>query len=117
VTATIPQVSCDKLRQKIEKGDDFVLVDALSPMSYAVGHLPGAINLPPEWVDERAPRRIPDTASEVVVYCANSTCESSVQVAERLLELGYQNVCHYAGGKLEWVGAGLPVERGATTRP
>jgi rhodanese-related sulfurtransferase len=35
-----------------------------------------------------------------------------VLVAERLLELGYRNVRHYAGGKRDWIDAGLPLEGG-----
>ena len=105
-------VSREDLRQKIESADEFVLVDALSPMAYARSHLPGAISMPPEFVDEWAPRRIPDRNTEVVVYCASSTCDSSVTVANRLIELGYRNVGHYADGKRDWVEAGLPLEGG-----
>jgi rhodanese-related sulfurtransferase len=90
-----------------------VLIDALAPMSFARSRLPGAINLPPEWVDERGPRRIPDLTTEVVVYCSGPTCESSVMVANRLIELGYRNVRHYLGGKSDWLKAGLPLEEGA----
>ncbi len=110
--AALTEISRDQLRQKIENGDVFVLVDALPPMSFAHSHLPGAVNLPPEWVDERGPRRIPTRDAEVVVYCASSTCESSAEVGERLIELGYRNVLHYTGGKKDWVDAGLPLERG-----
>lgn len=109
---TPPTISRDELRQKIERGDDFVLVDALAPMSFAHSHLPGAINLPPEWVDERGPRRILSLETEVVVYCSTSTCDSSVIVAERLIELGYRNVRHYLEGKKDWMKAGLPLEGG-----
>jgi rhodanese-related sulfurtransferase len=108
----VAQISRDQLCQKVERGDEFVLVDALAPISYAHSHLPGAINLPPEWVDERGPRRIPDLETEVVVYCASSTCDSSVIVASRLIELGYRNVSHYVEGKRGWVEAGLPLEGG-----
>jgi rhodanese-related sulfurtransferase len=106
------EISRDELRQKIERGDEFVLVDALAPMSFAHSHLPGAINLPPEWVDERCAARIPNRDTEVVVYCASSTCESSVTVGNRLIELGYGNVNHYIEGKKDWVAAGLPLEGG-----
>jgi rhodanese-related sulfurtransferase len=115
VTAALPEISRDELREKIESGDEFVLVDALAPMSYARSHLPGAINLTPEWLDDRARRRIPDPATEVVVYCSSSTCDSSVLVGRRLLELGYRNVRHYVGGKADWTEAGLPFEGGGTT--
>jgi rhodanese-related sulfurtransferase len=90
----------------------FVLVDTRSPEHYAQGHLPGAVNLPPEWVDERGPRRIPNRDAEVIVYCSSSTCDSSAEVGARLMELGYRNVLHYAGGKKDWVKAGLPLEGG-----
>ena len=96
----------------MRSGDEFVLVDALAPISYAASHLPGAINIPPSTVDEQAERRIPDRNTEVVVYCANSGCESSVEVATQLIELGYRNVRHYAEGKRDWAEAGLPFEGG-----
>ena len=89
-----------------------MLVDALAPMAYAAAHLPGAVNIPPDRVDELAPRRIPDHETEVVVYCANPDCVSSVEVGERLVALGYRNVLHYAGGKQDWRDAGLPLEGG-----
>jgi rhodanese-related sulfurtransferase len=110
--ATLPHISRDELQRKVEAGDGFVLVDALAPMSFARSHLPGAINLPLEWVDKRGPRRIPDLDTEVVVYCVDADCDSSVLVAERLIELGYRNVRHYPGGKRDWVEAGLPLDGG-----
>jgi hypothetical protein len=58
---------------------------------------PGAVYLVPEWVDARASRLIPDLNAEVVVYGANSDCDSSKEVAARLVELGYRNVRHCRG--------------------
>jgi len=121
----LEEIGRDELWAQIQRGDELVLVDALAPISYAASHLPGAINMPPELVDEKAPRRIPDRTMDVVVYCASSTCDASVVVAERLMELGYRNVRHYTGGKAEWADAGLPfeggraqpAESGATTTP
>jgi rhodanese-related sulfurtransferase len=112
VPSDIDEIGRDALREQIERGDEFVLVDALAPVSFAHSHLPGAINIPPETVDGRAPRRIPDRETEVVVYCASSTCDASVDVARRLRELGYRNVRHYSGGKEDWIAGGLPLEGG-----
>jgi rhodanese-related sulfurtransferase len=107
----VPAISCDELLRKIEGGEQFVLVDALPPMSFAHSHLPGALNLPPERVDASVAKRLPNKDAEVVVYCANPECESSTDTAARLVALGYPNVRHYAGGKDEWREAGLPLER------
>jgi len=112
VAAALVEIGRGRLWRKIGSGDELVIVDALSPISYAASHLPGAINIPPQSVDELADRRIPDRDTEIVVYCANPGCESSVEVATRLIELGYRNVRHYAGGKEEWREAGLPLEGG-----
>lgn len=109
---TLRPISRDDLWRLIESGADFVLVDALPPMSYAVSHLPGAISIPPERVADLARRRIPDLRAPVVVYCSSSTCDSSNIVASRLIELGYRDVRHYAEGKSDWVQAGLPFEGG-----
>jgi rhodanese-related sulfurtransferase len=111
--ATVERISREELRQRMEDGGDLVVVDALAPMSYARSHLPGAINLPPDWVEDRAAMRIPSLDSEIVVYCSDVDCDSSVFVAERLLELGYRNVRHYAEGKSDWVASGLPLEGSA----
>ncbi|HXG76795.1 MAG TPA: rhodanese-like domain-containing protein [Gaiellaceae bacterium] len=108
------EIATDELRALLEEGAGVVLVDALSPISYAGAHLPGAVNIPPERVDDLAPRRIPALDSPVVVYCAGEDCDSSVAVARRLLGLGYRDVRHYAGGKEAWRASGLPLEGGRT---
>ena len=110
MVAVLAEIDRESLWRKMQEGAQFTLVDALSPMSYAVSHLPGAISMPPGEVDERTPRRIPDRGREVIVYCSSATCDASRTVANRLLELGYRNVGHYAGGKSEWAAAGLPLE-------
>jgi rhodanese-related sulfurtransferase len=112
VAAALVEISRGSLWRKIQGGKELVVVDALSPISYAASHLPGAINMPPQRVDELAEKRIPDHGAEVVVYCADPGCESSVEVATRLIELGYRNVRHYAGGKRDWAEGGLPLEGG-----
>lgn len=110
MSSTLVEIEREALFAMLEHGDELVLVDALGPISYAAAHLPGAVNIPPDRIDALAPRRIPSLDTAVVVYCQNPDCESSVEVATRLVELGYRNVSHYAGGKDDWRAAGLPLE-------
>ena len=106
-----PEVSREELCAALDCGD-VLLVDARSPMSWAAARIPGAVNIPTASVDELASRRIPDRATDVVVYCGGGACDASTAVAGRLLELGYENVRHYSGGKEDWAQAGLPLEGG-----
>jgi rhodanese-related sulfurtransferase len=108
---TIPSISREELKRKLDADEDFVIVDALPPMSYAHSHLPGAINLPPGRVDASVAKKLPDRDAEIVVYCANPECEDSHETARRLVALAYTNVRHYPGGKDEWREARYPLER------
>jgi rhodanese-related sulfurtransferase len=104
-----PIITREQLRAKLDRGDDFVLVEALSKKHYESSHLPGAINLPYEFVDE-AERVLPDKNAEIVVYCMNPECVASAEEARELEGMGYRRVLHYAAGKQDWIRAGLPVE-------
>jgi rhodanese-related sulfurtransferase len=108
----VKAIDRDELKSKIDRRESFVLLEALSPEHFHLAHLPGARNVPPDRVKELAPVLIPTKETEVVTYCAAPTCTASAEVARELQRLGYTKVRHYAGGKQEWVAAGLPVERG-----
>ncbi|MBA2344398.1 MAG: rhodanese-like domain-containing protein [Rubrobacter sp.] len=102
-------ITREALKEKMDRGDDFVLVDALSHQHYESSHLPGAVNLPYELVD-KAETMLPDRQTEIVVYCMGLDCATSKEEASELGKMGYENVRHYVGGKQDWLQAGLPVE-------
>jgi rhodanese-related sulfurtransferase len=66
-------ISRDELKQKIDRGNAFTLVETLPEAAFHHEHLPGAINLPPDRVKELAPQLLPDKGAEIVVYCASPT--------------------------------------------
>jgi rhodanese-related sulfurtransferase len=88
-------ISREELKAKMDLGESFVLVDALSAEHYQSSHLPGAVNLPYEFVDE-AKSLLPDKDAEIIVYCMNVNCEVSTEEARELTQMGYRNVRHYA---------------------
>ena len=71
-----------------------VLVEALGAAYYADAHLPGAINIPPDRVEQLAPTLLPDFDADIVVYCSGS-CSSSEMTAQHLEGLGYRRVRVY----------------------
>ena len=66
----VEDISREELKEKMDRRDDFVLVETLEEQHYELTHLPGAINLPPGQT-HRAEELIPDKRAEVVVYCVN----------------------------------------------
>lgn len=108
-------INRDELKAKVDHGESFHLVEALAEEEFQKGHLPGAINLPPDRVQSLAPHLLPHQREEVVVYCGSASCNASEKVAQDLTALGYTNVRRYEGGKQEWIDANLPIEGAAET--
>jgi rhodanese-related sulfurtransferase len=69
----VSTISRDELKQKIDNKDYFFLVETLAPEYYNHTHLPGAINLPPDKVQELASTLLPEKTADIVVYCAHAT--------------------------------------------
>ncbi len=63
-------ISREKLESKLDRGDDFLLLEILPEEQYRHTHLPGAVNLPPDAVRESVPELLPDTDVDIVVYCS-----------------------------------------------
>lgn len=106
----VPTITREELKAKLDRGEDVTLVEALAPEQYEKYHLPGAVNLPPGQVREKAPEVLPDRSAEIVVYCANEDCQASPEATKILRDMGYRNAVDYAAGKEDWKEAGLPVE-------
>lgn len=108
----VTSITREELQVRMADGRPLRVVEALPPTHYEQEHLPGALNLPHDEVDALAATVLPDTATTVVVYCANGPCRNSGIAARRLVELGYTDVHEYEAGKQDWIQAGLPVEHG-----
>jgi rhodanese-related sulfurtransferase len=106
----VATITRDELKNKMDRGEKFKLVEALPEGAFNQVHLPGAMNLPPDWLHDLAPKFLPDKTAEVVVYCASSTCDASEIASKELAASGYRNVKVYKEGKTDWVKAGLPTE-------
>lgn len=62
-------ISRDELRQKIERGDSFVLFEVLPEPYYRKHHLPTALHMPPNDVAATAKRVAGGKDAEIVLYC------------------------------------------------
>ena len=110
---TVKEITREGLKAKLDRGEEFVLIETLGPKYYEDAHLPGAINIPHTQVDTLAPEMLPDKSAQIVVYCSNRACQNSPQAARRLAALGYENVYDYEEGKQDWIEAGLATESAA----
>jgi len=95
----------------LEKAPGTVIVDARSPEAFAVGHVPGAVNLPLETAsDDPAALARLAPGPNLVVYCDDSGCLVSTRLARLIRERTGRNAMVYEGGWEEWSAVGMPHE-------
>ena len=102
----IRTIGRDELKAKLDRGDPFKLIMALNRWAYDAKHIPGSLHF--DTPDELYAAVSPE--DEVVVYCSNVDCLSSVAMYRDLVRRGYANVRRYSGGLVDWEEAGLPLE-------
>jgi rhodanese-related sulfurtransferase len=103
-------ITRNELVDLIAAGEPVQFVETLRAEHFAQGHLPGAVHIHFEEVQERAPELLPDKDALIVTYCSNTACQNSRIAAEKLAKLGYTNVRRYEEGKQDWGEAGLELE-------
>ena len=114
VKAAIRQVSLEDLKDRLDSGEELILVDVREKDEWRQGHVPGALNLPPAEAAARVPELADALASAeaVVVYCHGVECSDAIGVAERLLEVIPEPVYVFEAGLKGWIDAGHPVNEG-----
>jgi rhodanese-related sulfurtransferase len=105
----IREVTIDDVKQKLDRGERFHLVDVREESEWAAGHLPGAEHLGKGVIERDIETAIPDTSAQIVLYCGGGF--RSALAADNLRKMGYTNVASIDGGFRGWKDGGLPVER------
>jgi rhodanese-related sulfurtransferase len=102
----IRTIARDELKAKLDRGDVFKLIMALNRWAFQAKHIPGSLHF--DTPEELYAAVRPD--DEVIVYCSNVDCLSSVALYRDLVRRGYRDVRRYSGGLLDWENGGLPLE-------
>jgi rhodanese-related sulfurtransferase len=95
-----------ELMDRLQAGLVTVL-DVRPEDEFALGHLPGAINVPLGELERRLADR--DPRHEIIAYCRGAYCVLSYEAVAQLRARGF-NVRRLEDGYPEWRAAGLPVE-------
>lgn len=116
--AKTPNLSTEELRRVLADGSA-VLLDNRPFKEYALGHIPGALNVAPKpgmpmsqyTSDVAEVGRLlgGDKTRPIVLYCAGPFCGKSKRVADDLLAAGHTNVRRYQLGAPVWRALGGPM--------
>lgn len=97
------------VKEKLDQGDDFILIDVREPEEHQSGRLPKSVPIPRGILEMTMERHFKDPAKPVVLYCAGGG--RSAVAAQALKKMGYENVASMEGGYDGWARSGFPVEK------
>src|SRR5436305_13249795 len=95
------------VKQKLDRGEKFVLVDVREDNEWNAGHLPKAIHLGKGVIERDIETKIPNKNEEIILYCGGGF--RSALAADNLQKMGYTNGISMDGGFRGWKDAGLRV--------
>ena len=104
----VKELSVQQVREKLEKGESFRLLDVREGEEYARGHLPRAESLCKGIIERDIEKLVPDPATPLVLYCGGGF--RSALAGESLQRMGYSNVSSMWGGWSAWKESGFPTE-------
>ena len=104
----VKEMNFQEVKEKVDAGEKFTLVDVREDNEWARGHLPGAVHLSKGIIERDIETAIPDKSTTIVLYCGGGL--RSALAADNLRKMGYTNCISMDGGWRSWTGAGFPTE-------
>ena len=107
-------VQREELMERVKQGL-VTVIDVRPEEEYESGHLPGAVNIPPQELQQRLQLLVKEqlgnvgAGHEIVAYCRGPHCVFSFDAVEQLRQQGLQ-ASRLEDGFPEWKSAGYPVE-------
>ena len=103
----IKEADVDEVKERLDRGDKFLLVDVREESEFAQDHLPGAIHLGKGVIERDIEGRVPDLNTPMVLYCGGGF--RSAMAADNLQKMGYTNVISMDGGVRGWREKNFPM--------
>ena len=92
---TFTQVSMQEGLNMMQQDQNYILLDVRRIDEYEQFHIPNAINIPNEMIDETIIQQLPDKKQTIYVYCRSGN--RSKQASQKLVDLGYEHVIEIGG--------------------
>ncbi|PYV52640.1 MAG: sulfurtransferase [Acidobacteria bacterium] len=105
----IKETDVDEVKERLDRGDKFLLVDVREESEFAKDHLPGAIHLGKGVIERDIEGRVPDLNTPMVLYCGGGF--RSAMAADNLQKMGYTNVISMDGGVRGWREKNFPMTK------
>ena len=103
----IKEVDIHKVKEWLDSGKKFCLIDVREESEWASGRLPCSIHIGKGIIERDIEQAVPDKNTTLVLYCGGGY--RSALAAESLQKMGYSDVASMDGGWRGWIEAGYEV--------
>ena len=97
--AVYVNITAEEAKRIMDTEVGYIILDVRTQEEYDQGHIPGAIVISHEEIEEKAEQVLTDKEQLILVYCRSG--RRSKIAAEALAELGYTNIKEF-GGIIDW---------------
>ena len=98
---TYTEISMSEAMEIMESQENYIILDVRTEEEFNRGHIPEAVCIPNEVIEEKAEEKLPDKEQLLLVYCRSGN--RSKQASRKLAKLGYTKVYEFGGIK-DWPG-------------
>jgi len=105
----VRQTTVDDVKNRLARGEKFMLVDVREESEFASDHLPGAIHLGKGVIERDIEVHVPDLNAPMILYCGGGF--RSALAADNLQKMGYTNVISMDGGIRQWREKNYPLTK------
>jgi rhodanese-related sulfurtransferase len=106
----VRECSVDDVKNKLDQGQKFLLIDVREDNEFAKDHRPGAIHLGKGIIERDVEERVPELDTLMILYCGGGY--RSAMAADNLQKMGYTNVISMDGGIRGWREKNYPLTKG-----
>jgi rhodanese-related sulfurtransferase len=107
----VQTITTEGLKEKMDKGEEFVLVDVRDTPEYEEEHIVGAVHLLISEMNEKKVNSMFDKNDLIITYSEDIDCPAKKIAAEKLIDYGFKNVIAYDESWKAWMEANYPTEK------
>ena len=102
---------CDiyKVKDMLEKEENFYLIDVREDREWVQGHISGAEHLGKGIIERDIGNLLTNKEDLIILYCQGGF--RSALAGENIKKMGYNNVLSMSGGFSDWVNNNFPVDK------
>jgi len=102
-------INTEELKEKMDKGEEFILLDVRDTPDYEKEHIVGAVHLLISEIEQKVNSMF-NKDDLIITYSKDINCPAKKIAAEKLIDYGFKNVLAYDESWKAWKEANYPTE-------